>query len=490
MTAESTHRSRWADPNLRRVAAVVAAALLFALLTLLVRMRWLPMETVDHDLAADLNGWISGHPAAVRAMGFVSRLGSFGILGWLVVIAAVLLAVRQRYRLSAYLVVTGVGELILDPSLKRAIGRLRPVVEHPVAHGGGNSFPSGHAFGSIVGYGALLLVFAPALGRRSRPAVTAVLALVVAAIGFSRLALGVHFLSDVLGGWALGVAWLGLTAYAFELHRKGIGRRATHPVTEGLEPEAARDLTPAPVHRPAEGLFRPAAGLAIAWVLVFGLLCGVGLPLASYHAGNGNILGDHTIPHWFAAHRTPFWNEASYIGSQAGNTHMILAVGLIFGTLALAALRRWRPIVFLLVVMFGELSLFLSSAAIVGRARPDVPHLDGKLPTSSFPSGHVAATILLYASIVVIVWPHTRAWWRWLLAALAVAMPVWIALSRMYRGMHHPTDVLGSVLLAAVWLPAAVWLIRPALAAHPARRDLGGLLPSRQLRTAKTAAEA
>jgi undecaprenyl-diphosphatase len=112
-------------------------------------------------------------------------------------------------------------------------------------------------------------------------------------------------------------------------------------------------------------------------------------------------------------------------------------------------------------VMFGELTLFLASAALVNRERPDVPHLDGQLPTSSFPSGHVAATICLYTAIVVLAWPRTRAWWRWPLLALAILMPLWVALSRMYRGMHHPTDVLGSVILAAGWLAAMVYLIRP-----------------------------
>jgi undecaprenyl-diphosphatase len=196
-------------------------------------------------------------------------------------------------------------------------------------------------------------------------------------------------------------------------------------------------------------------------VIVFGALCAMGIPLARYHAGNGNVLGDHTIPHWLAAHRTTGLDDVSYLGSQAGNTHMILAVGLVAGALALAAVRLWRPVVFLLVTMFGELSLFLTSAAFVDRARPDVSHLDGKLPTSSFPSGHVAATILLYAAIAVLALPRIRGWWRWLFVAVAVLMPLWVATSRMYRGMHHPTDVLGSVLLAAGWLAAMVYFVRP-----------------------------
>jgi undecaprenyl-diphosphatase len=73
----------------------------------------------------------------------------------------------------------------------------------------------------------------------------------------------------------------------------------------------------------------------------------------------------------------------------------------------------------------------------------------------------MAATILLYAAIAALVLPRTRAWWRWLFVAAAVLMPLWVALSRMYRGMHHPTDVLGSVVLAACWLAAMLYFVRP-----------------------------
>jgi undecaprenyl-diphosphatase len=449
--------------NLGRVAAVGAGALLFGVLLALVRMQWVPLESVDHGLAAALNHAVAGHRPVVLALGFVSWVGSTGFLGWLVAIGVVLLVVRRRYRLALYLVVTGVGALILDPTLKIAVGRLRPIVPHPVAIGGGNSFPSGHSLGSIVVYGALLLVFAPALPKRVRTPVTVALAVLVAAIGFSRLALGVHFLSDVLGAWALGVAWLGTTAFAFELWRRDTGRRVTQPLAEGLEPEAARDLKPT---RPAGHEAAVAArwavpGAIVAWVLVFGALCALGIPLARYRHGNGNILGDTTIPHLLAAHRTHGFDVVSFLGSEAGNTHAILAVGLVAGALALGAIRLWRPVVFLLVTMFGELTLFLASAAIVGRERPDVAHLDGRLPTSSYPSGHVAATICLYTAMVVLAFPRTRAWWRWALVALAVLMPLWVALSRVYRGMHHPTDLLGALVLAAGWLAATVYLVRP-----------------------------
>ncbi len=87
--------------------------------------------------------------------------------------------------------------------------------------------------------------------------------------------------------------------------------------------------------------------------------------------------------------------------------------------------------------MFGELAAFLAAAAVVRRPRPDVPHLDQHLPTSAYPSGHTAATTCLYVAIAILVIGHTRGWWRWLFLVPAIAMPVLVALSRMYRGEHR-----------------------------------------------------
>jgi undecaprenyl-diphosphatase len=458
-------------PELVHLAAIGGGALVFGILLILVRLQSVPLESVDHGVAGDLNRAIAPHPALVAAMSFVSRVGSTGVLAWLIVIATVLLAIRHQYRLAVYLVVTYVGALALDPALKAAVARLRPVVLHPVAHGGGFSFPSGHSLGSIVGYGALLLVFVPGLPRRWKRPVIAAVAVLVLAIGFSRLALGVHFLSDVLGAWALGIAWLTITAYAFELWRLRVGERPTEPVAEGLEPEAADDLRLAqPEVRAAAvpGRWTVVSGGIVAWVLVFGALFAIGAPLSRYHNGNGNILGDHTVPHWLAAHRTAGLTRIALAGGAAGNTHLILAAGLVGGAIALAAIRLWRPVVFLVVTMLGELTLFLAAQAATHRARPDVPKIDVHVPTSSFPSGHVAATICLYTGFVILAWPRTRAWWRWALVALAVLMPVWVTLSRMYQGEHHPTDILGSVVLAAGWLVAMVYLVRP-------NRDVRGI---------------
>jgi undecaprenyl-diphosphatase len=452
--------------NLAPLAVVTAAAFVFALLLVLVRLQWSPLESADHGAAARLNSLVAGHAAVVSIVKAVTWLGSGGVLWTLIGIAVVVLAIRRRWRLAIYLLVTGAGELALDPVLKALVGRLRPVVAHPVAYGNGDSFPSGHALGSIVCYGALFLVFLPATRGVWRRVFIAVILTLIVAIGASRLLLGVHYLSDVLGAWALGITWLGITAFAFELSRQATGEPVTDPVTEGLEPEARSDLQPAEPettmhHDRARKYGRIAAGVVVIWVLIVGALTGIGKLIMITRNGNGNLLGDHTIPHWFAAHRTPTLNHWSLIASNLGATQDILIVSVVTCAVFLAVTRRWRPVIFLAVVMFGELAAFLTIAAVVRRPRPDVSHLDTNLPTSAFPSGHVAATMCLYVAIAILVIGHASGWWRYLFLISAIVMPIMITVARLYRGEHHPTDILGSLLFAALWLTAATMLIKP-----------------------------
>ena len=242
LAAMSARTPERRNRSLTPLLAVTAAALVFTILLVLVRLQWRPLESVNHGAAARINGLIAGHPALVSVVKAVTWLGSDGVLWTIIGVSAVFLAFRRRWRLVGYLLVTGAGALVMDPILKDLVGRLRPVVAHPIAHGGGNSFPSGHSLGSIVCYGAVFLVFLPAARGRWRTVFTAVIVTLVALIGISRILLGVHYLSDVLGGWTLGITWLGLTAFAFELTRRAEGQPVTDPLAEGLEPEARTDL--------------------------------------------------------------------------------------------------------------------------------------------------------------------------------------------------------------------------------------------------------
>ncbi|MEV0806899.1 phosphatase PAP2 family protein [Micromonospora sp. NPDC050200] len=478
MTAvkESTRRplGHFAGRSLAGLLVIAGAGAGFGLLLMLVRFHWNPLQHADHEVAEWFNGLVAPHHALVTVLQAVTDLGGRPVLIWLVTIAVVGLLIRRQSRLAVYLITAGVGGLILDPSLKTLVGRLRPVVDVPVASAPGNSFPSGHALGSFVAYGALLLVFLPALAPRWRKPAIAIAAVLVAVIGLTRIALGVHFVSDVLAGWLLGAAWLGVTAYAFRLWRRERGRPVP-PLSEGLEPEAGEEITPAPAEEHVLEHPRSAvAELLVGWVIVFGALYGFGM-YVSYHA-KGTVFAavDTEVPRWFAERHTDVLTDLSWWWSKFGDTHAILLVSLVFCPLVLAVWRRWRPVLFVALAMFGELTLFLAAARAVDRPRPAVENLDGQMPTSSFPSGHIAATICLWTAMALIVFVRTDRWWRWLFVGLAVIMPVGVAVSRMYRGMHHPTDFMGAILLSALWMGSLYWVVRPNADVHEGNRPAIG----------------
>jgi len=440
--------------SLTGLVVLIAGATGFGLLLLLVRDGWPPLVSFDRNAVDTLNHAVAGDRVAVTVLTGVTGLGGRTILIWLVTVSTAIMLIRRQYQLTAYMLVTGLGALALDPAIKALVGRLRPLVPSPVATAPGYSFPSGHVLDATVFYGVMLLVFLPIIPPRLRKLATGLAIALVAAIGFSRVAIGVHYPSDVMGGWLLGVAWLAITAHAFGHWRIEAGQPSRH-LSEGLAPEAAAQLGPArivPVAHP----WLIATRLVVSFVLIGGALFGIGKLITTHPPAF-----DEAVPRLLASQRTPALDSLSGYLSLAGSTHWILAVGLIIVPLALALIRRWRPAVFVVVVMLGELGLFVGVAGIVHRARPLVPHLDGHLPTSAFPSGHTAATLCLYGALAVLVVPRVRGLWRWLAVAPAVLMTVLIGWSRIYRGEHHPLDVAGGIVLALLWLAAVTYAVRP-----------------------------
>jgi undecaprenyl-diphosphatase len=445
---------------------VVAVGLGFGLLVLLVRLHLEPVMSVDRGVARLLNEVVSPRSYLVNALNGITRLGGQPVMLWLVGVAAVLLVVRRRFHLAVYLLATATGALLLVPSLKSLVGRLRPVVEVPVAAASGNSFPSGHALGSMVVYGAVLLVFLPAV-RYRKPFILAV-GLIVFAIGVTRIALGVHYLTDVLAGWLLGALWLSVTAYAFRVWRREAGDPVA-PLDEGLEPEAAEAIKPAPdSSRPIPYRWVTATEILTGWVFTFGILYIVGYLLKNYTEGTWLGRFDDGVVRWLQTFRTPTLDDASWVWSKAGDTHALLVISLVFCLIALAVWRQWRPVVFVALAVVGELTLFLCTAAAVQWDRPPVAQLDGPMPTSSFPAGHVAGATCIWVAVAVVVMGRVQSRWRWLAVVLAVVMPAAVALSRMYRGIHHPTDLLGAAILTALWVGLLWWALRPDMRAAPA----------------------
>jgi undecaprenyl-diphosphatase len=204
-----------------------------------------PLTRIDGDVANRLNDLVHGHPVWVHVLEAVSWLGRPPTLWVLTAAGAVWTFRRHQRRLTLFLIATTLGGAIVSTSVKLLVDRPRPEVDHPIITAFGKSFPSGHALSSTVVFGALLLTFLPAVPLRYRTVSVVTTATLVAAIGASRVLLGVHFLSDVIAGFVLGLAWLALATAAFEIWRVERGRRTARPLAEGVEPEAGRTLSPA-----------------------------------------------------------------------------------------------------------------------------------------------------------------------------------------------------------------------------------------------------
>ena len=207
-----------------------------------------PLTVYDRAIVEDLHEWVQDNRWSIGPLQFVSFLGKPIWFYVLIGGAGVFLLVRGRRRLIAFLVATGIVGGLVDTAVKKIVSRDRPVLEDPIATAFGQSFPSGHAFTATALYGALLLVFFPAIPRRGRPWAIGGYVLLVVAIAFSRLALGVHFFSDVLAGIVLGASWLVASTAAFSIWRTERGRKPVEPM-RGVEPEAAKDLH---LHQPSK----------------------------------------------------------------------------------------------------------------------------------------------------------------------------------------------------------------------------------------------
>jgi undecaprenyl-diphosphatase len=195
-------------------------------------------------------------------------------------------------------------------------------------------------------------------------------------------------------------------------------------------------------------------GLVLAaLLLVEGLLLGLGLLVTRVLEHSELHRQELAFERTLVEHRTPLWNLVTHYGSVLGATVTIVILTAV-GCLLLA----WRgqssrlP-AFLAVAVAGETGLFLLASWIVDRLRPPIQHLEVAPPTSSFPSGHTAAAIALGCGLALgLARTHPRHRLRALIWFLAVLLAVVVLLSRLYRGMHWPTDVAASVLFTVTWL--------------------------------------
>jgi len=181
---------------------------------------------VRWDIATD--AWIHARvtPRGMAVFDVVTRLGSPDAMAVLAIVGALVLLARGRPTMFVTWVAAFAGGGTLERVLKLLVHRSRPLYAASQLRDPTFSFPSGHAMGSMIGI--LMLLHALWIFRVVRGPARAIVAIAgavfVALVGVSRVYLGVHYPSDVFGGWAVGAAWMGLcvSIAGIVLHRRGI----------------------------------------------------------------------------------------------------------------------------------------------------------------------------------------------------------------------------------------------------------------------------
>jgi membrane-associated phospholipid phosphatase len=208
--------------------AILAGSLLT--LTVLVGIGFDPLLDLDHVVAWRAYDATFGHEGRIELWQRVTDYGAPTVMRVAILLAALLLALRRRWVLSLWLIALAVLETVVAPAAKLVLERPRPSWVEPIATLASTSYPSGHATAAATAAMAgALLAREVSRSRTAGVLVPVVLAVVAGAVAASRVFLGVHFLSDVVGGLLLG-ALLALSTYlaAGRLSRAA-GRRAESP---------------------------------------------------------------------------------------------------------------------------------------------------------------------------------------------------------------------------------------------------------------------
>ena len=218
---------------------LVLLGLLIGPLAVLVHDRWAPLLRLDTSTSRAAEQLVEAAPLVLTLARLVTHLGDPVLVTLGSLTTLLLLLARGARRLALYVLLVRLGALLLSTTVKVAVARARPAFDLPVATAFGYSFPSGHALGGSAFWlstAVVLLPFVRAGARRWLLAAAVLVGLLVAA---SRVLLGVHYLSDVVGGLVLGFGWTAVCTYVFALWRREEGR-PVEPYEQGLQPELGR----------------------------------------------------------------------------------------------------------------------------------------------------------------------------------------------------------------------------------------------------------
>jgi membrane-associated phospholipid phosphatase len=209
------------------------------------------------------------------------------------------------------------------------------------------------------------------------------------------------------------------------------------------------------------GIVRDVRWLLVSAACLLALMVALGFLLTDVLPSTALGRWDAEVPRRLVEYRQQEGISESKLITTLSETLTIITLTVLAAAVFRWKFGRWRESLVVIYAVVGETAIFVATTLFIDRPRPRVPHLDEAPPTSSFPSGHTAAAVCFYGSIAAIVLWHSRNRWISVVAiAVCAAVPLLIAGSRVYRGMHYPTDVLAGMLLGAVWLTVVIFYVR------------------------------
>lgn len=237
---------------LRDAALALGCAGLFGLLAALVTGHWHPLERFDQVWSGELHVYARDHRIWTAAVQTLSDIGGTVTMRVLLAVAAGWLWLVGARVLAGWVAACALAGWGAQWALKAAVDRSRPSFNDPVSHAAGSSFPSGHAMASAITCAVLVGLLWYRVQRRGRIAACSVAGATVLTIGWTRIALGVHWPSDVVAGWLAAGMVLGAVTALIELWRPGALARDVRRVNWLARPRVQRVLAPPVVPRPAE----------------------------------------------------------------------------------------------------------------------------------------------------------------------------------------------------------------------------------------------
>ena len=187
----------------------------------------------------------------------------------------------------------------------------------------------------------------------------------------------------------------------------------------------------------------------------------------------GLLEADEDFSQWLADNRSSTQEDISWVGSTLSGGHVIPAV-LAIGLITFVIMRRWILAAFVVLVVAVESATYRVTSLIVERQRPDVERLEGLPVDASYPSGHTAAAVAMYGGLLLLLASRIdNTVVRVVALVLGIGIPLFVAWARMYRGMHHFSDVVAGLLMGMGALVILVFAARAARASTDRRDGVG-----------------